>query len=153
MPKYNEYVNLNKPKSVEIVHELKGDEYKIPSFEEFMKDYQVDEKVNYADLESGDIGSSKGYGPCNKCENSKSFKLAIVLRNFLGSIKSMTVYNVDDAREEARKILQESGHWGENAINWFSSEDRQKLVDRINSAIYRHVNCNEDVNKVVCNKD
>jgi len=28
-----------------------------------MKDYKADEKVNYADLESGDIGSSKGYGP------------------------------------------------------------------------------------------
>ena len=78
MPKYKEYTNINKPKPVEIVHELKN-EYKILSFEEFMKDYQVDEKVNYADLESGDIGSSKGYGPCSSssCPYSSSFHVKI----------------------------------------------------------------------------
>ena len=63
MPKYNEYVNLNKPKPVEIVNELKN-EYKIPSFEEFMKTYERDGSLNYADLESSDIGDSKGYGLC-----------------------------------------------------------------------------------------
>jgi len=62
MPKYNEYINLNKPKPVEIVHELK-DEYKIPSFEEFMKTYEGDGNLNYTDL-SGGVGEVKGYGPC-----------------------------------------------------------------------------------------
>src|SRR5436853_4919088 len=68
MPKYNEYINLNKPKPVEIVQELK-DEHKVPSFEEFMKDYRVDEKVESGyrgELESySDIRVEKGYGPGN----------------------------------------------------------------------------------------
>ena len=62
---------INKP--IETVYEIKGDEHQLPSFEEFMKDYQADEKVNYADLESGDIGNSKGYGPCTSyyCPHTK----------------------------------------------------------------------------------
>src|SRR5437764_11512327 len=70
---------INKP--IETVYEIKGDEHQLPSFEEFMKDYQADEKVNYADLESGDIGNSKGYGPCsdyrcygsNACQSDERF--------------------------------------------------------------------------------
>lgn len=65
MVKNNEWVipkNIKTP--VETVYELKGDEYKVPSFEEFMKVYQADEKVNYDDLEHSNIGDSKGYGPC-----------------------------------------------------------------------------------------
>jgi len=64
MPKINEWVipkNIDKP--FETVYEIKN-EYDVPSFEEFMKTYEVDEKVNYSDLESSDVGSSKGYGPC-----------------------------------------------------------------------------------------
>jgi len=68
VPKINEYINLNKPKPVEIVQELK-DEHKVPSFEEFMKDYRVDEKVESGyrgELESySDIRVEKGYGPGN----------------------------------------------------------------------------------------
>jgi hypothetical protein len=55
------YTKIEKP--VEIVHELKTD-YEVPSFEEFMKSYQVDEKVNYADLSDGSVGEVGGYGPC-----------------------------------------------------------------------------------------
>jgi len=64
MPKNNSYyIKTEIKKPVETVYEIKN-EYKVPSFEEFMKDYQADEKVNYADLGHSDIGGSKGYGPC-----------------------------------------------------------------------------------------
>jgi len=65
MVKNNEWVipkNIDKP--VETVYELKGDEYKVPSFEEFMKTYENDGSLNYTDLESGSVGEDKGYGPC-----------------------------------------------------------------------------------------
>lgn len=64
MPKTNEWAipkNIDKP--VETVYEIKN-EYDVPSFEEFMKSYKVDENLNYADLGHSDIGDSKGYGPC-----------------------------------------------------------------------------------------
>jgi hypothetical protein len=54
---------VNNKKPVEIVQELK-EEYQIPSYEEFMKDYQADDNLNYEDLSSDDLGSSRGYGPC-----------------------------------------------------------------------------------------
>jgi len=49
-------------KPVETVYELK-EEYKIPSFEEFMKTYENDGNLNYDDLNGGSIGEAKGYGP------------------------------------------------------------------------------------------
>ena len=57
-------VIVENKKPIETVYELK-DEYKIPSFEEFMKDYKADEKVNYDDLDSSDVGTAKSYGPGN----------------------------------------------------------------------------------------
>jgi hypothetical protein len=45
----------------ETVYELKNE---VPSFEEFMKTYERDERVNYDDLNGGDISETKGYGPC-----------------------------------------------------------------------------------------
>lgn len=48
-------------KPVETVYEIKNE---IPSFEEFMKSYENDGKVDYSDLNSGSIGEVKGYGPC-----------------------------------------------------------------------------------------
>jgi len=66
MPKYNEYINLNKPKPVEIVQELK-DEHKVPSFEEFMKDYQEEKRIiDSYELEADsykDIREEKKFGP------------------------------------------------------------------------------------------
>lgn len=55
-------IEINK-RPVETVYEIKN-EYKVPSFEEFMKNYKVDENLNYDDLSGGDIGEVKGYGPC-----------------------------------------------------------------------------------------
>src|SRR5205814_1887476 len=54
----------NQIPKTETVYELK-EEYKIPSFEEFMQSYKVDGNLNYDDLNGGDIGESKGYGPCS----------------------------------------------------------------------------------------
>src|SRR6266498_3263860 len=67
---------FNKP--VEIVYELKNEKdfvkspsrvsknsvYDVPAYEELLKSYKVDEKVNYDDLESGSVGEVGGYGPC-----------------------------------------------------------------------------------------
>jgi len=47
----------NQIPKTEMVYELKNE---VPSFEEFMKTYEIDKKVNYDDLNGGDIGSSKG---------------------------------------------------------------------------------------------
>lgn len=59
MTKNSEYII---PK-VEIASEAK-DEYKVPAYEEFMKDYESG--TNYADLEDSDISEVGGYGPCYK---------------------------------------------------------------------------------------
>jgi len=56
-------VNENNILKTETVYELK-EEYKVPTFEEFMKTYEHDSNLNYADLNSGDIGKVRGYGPC-----------------------------------------------------------------------------------------
>ncbi|RHZ35692.1 hypothetical protein [endosymbiont GvMRE of Glomus versiforme] len=52
-------------------------EYKIPSYEEFLINYDGDERVNYEDLVNSDIGEIRGYGPCKNshcgccCSNIK----------------------------------------------------------------------------------
>jgi len=53
-------IPLENKKPFETVQELK--DYKVLSYEEFMKDYR-DSNLNYDDLNSGDIGVNKGYGP------------------------------------------------------------------------------------------
>src|SRR4051812_33737431 len=92
--------NLIVPKEniakVEIVQELK-DEYKIPSFEEFMESYESDANLNYDDLSSGSVGEAKGYGPCSSCSGSNrnlKFKLKIVLLNCIGDEKGCEVHNI-----------------------------------------------------------
>ena len=77
MPRNNPYLVENK-KPIELVQELK-DEYKTPSFEEFMENYR-ESNLNYDDLKHGDIGDSKGYGPCHSCGNRNlRFRLQITL--------------------------------------------------------------------------
>jgi|ERR1043165_338683 hypothetical protein len=56
-------IEINK-KPIETVYEIKN-EYDVPSFEEFMKDYKVDENLNYDDLNGGSVGEVEGYGPCS----------------------------------------------------------------------------------------
>ena len=61
-------IEINK-KPIETVYEIKGDEYKVPSFEEFMKSYERDEKLSDS-YESELVGGhEKGYGPCYSCGN------------------------------------------------------------------------------------
>jgi hypothetical protein len=60
MPKLNPYLIENKAQ----IEEVREIENKVPSFEEFMKSYENDSNVNYDDLNSGDVGEVKGYGPC-----------------------------------------------------------------------------------------
>src|SRR5215204_7687758 len=55
-------IEINK-KPFETVYELKNE---IPTFEEFMKTYEDDGSLNYDDLSGGDIGESKGHGPCHR---------------------------------------------------------------------------------------
>ena len=50
----------NNPKT----YEVREVESQIPSFDEFMKDYEQ-EQVNYSDLTHADIGSSRKSGPCS----------------------------------------------------------------------------------------
>jgi len=57
----NENIKLiENKKPVETVYELKNE---IPSYEEFMRGYEVDENLNYDDLNGGSVGEAKGYGP------------------------------------------------------------------------------------------
>jgi len=67
MPKNTYFIKENY-KKVEEVREIENE---IPSYEEFLKNYNVDEKVNDSyenELNSySDIGVSKGFGPCHIC--------------------------------------------------------------------------------------
>ena len=60
MPKQNPYLIKENYKKVEEVREI-DNKYEIPTLEEFMNSYEG--SVNYADLNSDDIGTPKGYGP------------------------------------------------------------------------------------------
>jgi len=64
-------VNENLIPKTETVYEIK-DEYKIPSFEEFMKTYENDGNLNYDDLNSDIAGEAKGYGPCPNSNQDKA---------------------------------------------------------------------------------
>ena len=66
----NEKFIIENKKPVETVCEIK-EEYKVPSFEEFMKTYE-DGDLNYDDLSGGSVGEAKGYGPCFVCDLARS---------------------------------------------------------------------------------
>jgi len=132
-------IEVNK-KPFETVYELKNE---IPSFEEFMKDYKVDENLNYDDLKNGDISKTKGYGPCESCHPSsashdKSFRLHIILKNSIAS-KTKRVYNTYDASIASRDIESSSGYWKGGIMSGiFSEENRNCLAENIREAINRH---------------
>jgi hypothetical protein len=72
-------------KPFETVYELKNE---IPSFEEFMKTYETDGNLNYDDLSGVDIGTQKGYGPCDTCkadERWMKFEMACPARGCTSS--------------------------------------------------------------------
>jgi hypothetical protein len=60
MVKNNEYIIIKENKAQ--IEEVREIENEVPSFEEFMRNYEGG--VNYADLSSDDIGKQEGYGPC-----------------------------------------------------------------------------------------
>lgn len=55
----------NQIPKTEMVYEIKND-YEVPTYEEFLKKYEADGSLNYDDLSGGEVGESKGYGPCYK---------------------------------------------------------------------------------------
>jgi len=63
----------NQIPKTETVYELK-EEYKTPSFEEFMKTYESDDNLSYEDLSGGDISETRGYGPCYVCDKPTVWK-------------------------------------------------------------------------------
>jgi hypothetical protein len=81
----------------ETVYELKNE---IPSFEEFMRDYNADENLNYDDLSGGSIGEAKGYGPCSwdnpdcACYKSDLQKQYIVAIRDKNSTVSTNIENI-----------------------------------------------------------
>lgn len=151
--------NIERP--VETVYELKGNEYKVPSFEEFMKDYQADENLNYDDLSGGSVGEVKGYGPCISCvgksgvrsNGSTGFKLEIELVNFGGGAIRQTVYNVEQAWKAVGDIRNSRGYWEGNwNTGFFSNSNREYLANTIVSAICLHEQTGRSFDSVVSNK-
>jgi hypothetical protein len=67
MPKNTYFIKENY-KKIEEVREIKSE---IPSYEEFLKNYQADQEVSDSyenEIESySDVGASKGFGPCYIC--------------------------------------------------------------------------------------
>jgi len=67
MPKNTYFIKENY-KKIEEVREINNE---IPSYEEFLENYNADEKISKSyenELNSyGDIGVSKGFGPCHIC--------------------------------------------------------------------------------------
>jgi len=55
-------VNNNGIPKTETVYEIKNE---IPSYEEFLENYEKENSINYNDLTHEDINSNKGYGPCS----------------------------------------------------------------------------------------
>ena len=78
--KYNKFENNMVNNNIPPVEEIRYLSTEIPSYEEFMKTYKFDEKVN-ASYESeisacGDLGVEMGYGPmprwwCIKCQSEQ----------------------------------------------------------------------------------
>jgi hypothetical protein len=94
-------------KKVEEVREINNE---IPSYEEFLKTYENDGKVNYADLNGGEVGESKGYGSCHTCGNRNlRFRLQITIHGFDGAGKTGTVFSTAEAERAAREIRNCSG--------------------------------------------
>jgi hypothetical protein len=61
MTKNNIYLPKENFKNVEEVREIENE---IPSYEEFMKNYENDGNLNYDDLSGESVDEVKGYGPC-----------------------------------------------------------------------------------------
>lgn len=115
----HKYTPIENKKPVEIIHELKGDEYQIPTFEEFMKTYENDGSLNYTDLEHSDMGESKGYGPITERAATRVFNGTIVVDedfclnvkclNYRGRGLERPVTSISAALHLAHQL--EDGYW------------------------------------------
>jgi len=143
--------NLIMPKeSIYKTEEVRYLNTEIPTYEEFLKTYQVDEKVSVSYMSEID-GLEKGYGPCYKCgESWITFELEIVLKNSRGGWKKSTVYDIVDACKTASEIKEKKGFWNDNNPS-FSSRERNSLVDRIISAVDEHVRNSRNIDRTVTN--
>ena len=101
---------IENKKPFETVAELKNE---VPSFEEFMKTYEADGKVNYDDLTFSDISDKgKGYGPCKVCDKGESspveFRMACPGKNCSDKTSSYWHHNRDGCRSSRMMITS----WG-----------------------------------------
>jgi len=86
----------NIPKT-ETIYELKNE---IPSFEEFMRNYEHYNNLNYDDLTFSDISEVGGYGPCSwnnpncTCYKSELQKQYIVAIRDNNSTVSTNIKNI-----------------------------------------------------------
>lgn len=97
-------IEVNK-KPFGTVYELKNE---IPSYEEFMKNYQSDGNLNYDDLSGGSVGELKGYGPCTSsyCTHSRS-ELQSQLRELESQLRELeNSVNIYYYRSEITVIQQ-----------------------------------------------
>jgi len=143
-------VNENFIPQTETVYEVYELKNEIPTYEEFLKNYKVDERVktsyeseidNYGKLE-------KGYGPCVSCvdsvyrtvsNGSTEFKLEIRLVNVAGAVISQTVYSVKQARDAIMGIRYSRDDWGGSwSLGFFSGVNRERLVSGIIQLIDMH---------------
>jgi len=162
-------IEVNK-KPFETVQELKNETQsvvgdQIPSFEEFMKTYEGDSNLNYADL-GGGVGETKGYGPCPdgcymnskgdyvyyktpntsgtssdygkycSCTGSSRFCLKVQCYNWLGDGGSFYACSTANALDCARAL--ENDEWYSAKV--ISDEVLLKCATLVREAIRRHDN-------------
>jgi len=120
----NNGIPIEVKKPFETVYELKNE---IPSFEEFMKTYENDANLNYADLSGGSVGEVKGYGPCspsycNSCSCSRSDC------NCRSSEKFVKLWSVCPATTcPGRETYRRPSHWvhsSDGRYTWISNQAR-----------------------------
>ena len=137
--------NLIPKENIAQIEEVREINTEIPSFEEFMKTYESDGNLNYADLNGSDIGTQKGYGPCDKsCETVITdngnvvytsigivrFHLKIECFNWNGGGGTLYTDNIEGALRHAHRL--EDGHYSS-----VSSEVERKCATLIREAV-RH---------------
>ena len=108
----------------ETVYELKDE---IPSFEEFMKTYENDGNLNYADLSGGDVGEAKGYGPCRSsyCNDCSCPLSSCSCKTSEGFVKLWTVCPAIEC--DVRGISKTPSHWvhsSDGEYTWMSNQAR-----------------------------
>lgn len=130
MPNNNNLIPKENLAKVETVQELK-DEYKVPSFEEFMKTYE-DGNLNFDDLNGDDIGIPKGYGPCTSdycsCSNYE-------LRQQLRSLKQQTRGDLDNFWEKFREYDRKWENYKSNVSEYFDEREKAEAVRGVGSKV------------------